>query len=213
MVSRRVPGFAALLLTRMTVHAQIIVSDPFSSGGFGLGSCSSCGGSGGFPAKAGWPEIGVYSLSVKAQPDATLLAPGTDPVYYVRRVDASYAQFQGGHDCSFDLDQDLLRERYLAALLRTPSSNPPIKAWTDAHITWENEPSYVAQLDSFILSQQGIFAAAAHRLVQANLLTEQEAAQARPNLVISIWDDRQHAAPLPVVATADSSVSFLRQDH
>ena len=112
--ARRAAGFAAAVIEGMTVHLQVIVTEP--GVGFGGGQSSCCGGGSAAP-KAGWPPLGVYSFGgcgADAQTGATLLAGGADPAYYDRQVTAAY-RASGASGCCH-LDQDLVREHYLTAL-------------------------------------------------------------------------------------------------
>jgi len=209
LLPRRAPGFAQAVIANLTVHALITVTEPGSGGGFG-GSSSCCGASLPPKLKAGWPPVALYTFGgcgSQVQPGATLLAAGADPAFYHRQVSASYqvAAFSG---CC-NPDRDLVRQRYLAALISASADEPPVRAHISHTLVWQGLDAYRAALTAFIQEQQRIFAALAKRLAEQNLIGEEDVATLRPALHVSIWDQRAaHDPVLPTLASPAGNVTI-----
>ena len=201
LLERHAEGFAATVLEGMTVHAQVIVTEPNAGGG--MGGSSTCCGAGLSPKpKAGWPPLGVYAFSgcgSRLDPGAMVLAGGTDPAYYRRQVNTSY-QVDGGSGCC-NPDQDLVRQHYLTTLLFDSVEQPPVRAYVSHTILWQGLDAYRSKLAAFIDEQQHIFTQLARRLGERSLLNEEDAKTLRPRLQIRAWDQRaSHEPALPAVA-------------
>src|ERR1700722_10484462 len=206
---RHAEGFAAAVIEDMTVHAQVMVTEPGAGGGFG-GSASCCGA--GMPPKprAGWPPLGVYAFGGcgdRVQPGATLLVGGTDPAYYHRQVNATY-QADGVSGCGCGLDQDLVRQHYLTTLLNDSAEQPPVRAYVSHTIVWQGPDGYRGELTAFIGEQQRVFAQLARRLGERNLLSEADAKILRPKLQIRTVDWRASKQPaLPTIETLAENIT------
>ena len=76
LLERHAEGFAAAVVEGMTVHAQVMVTEPGIR--WGTGGSAFCGGTGLPPkSKAGWPLVGVYAFGgcgERLHPGATVLA-------------------------------------------------------------------------------------------------------------------------------------------
>lgn len=192
------PPFASALLDSMTVHALLTVVTP-GEGRMGRGTAGSCLGTFPGPPKAGWPQVGSYHFTACAKAGQATLAPGVDPVCYVRSVDAVYDPTNAGA-CSGYPMRDLARQRYISTMLLAPVDTPPIKSEVEFQITWQNEDAFRQQLSGFIERQQQAFEETARKL---------GAPQARPKLAIEIWDQRSAKTPLPEI-DAGAGVSFTR---
>jgi hypothetical protein len=194
LVSSHAPGFGATVLKSMTVRATIIVVGPegqkFKRGGL----FADCIGPERRKVKTGWPEIGWYDFSEHSTSDGPL-APGIDPVYFRRTVDATYAP---ARTCLFFPDAALVREHYLAAVLNRPIQDPPIKHELTTSIHWSNDDQYRRDLAGFVAGQQKIFADVAAKLGTSE----------RPTLIVEAWDQRSEKTPLPEIE-AGPGVSFF----
>jgi hypothetical protein len=178
--------FAAALLDSMTVHALLTVVTPGESH-MGRGFAGDCLGPAPGQPKSGWPQVGNYGFTACARPGQGVLAPGVDPVCYVRSVDAIYDPTHEAA-CSGYPMPDLARQHYISTLLRTPVDAPPIKSEVEFQISWQNADAYRKELTTFIDRQQKAFEQTARKL---------GAPQARPKLLIEIWDQRSVKTPLP----------------
>jgi hypothetical protein len=203
-------GFAAAVVEGLTVHAQVMVTEPGIGSGGGIGGGSTCCGGGLSKPRAGWPALGVYAFGGcgdRLQPGATVLARGTDPAYYHRQVNASY-QVDGVFNCGCNPDQDLVRQHYLTTLLRDSGEQPPVRAHVSHTIVWQGLDAYRSERAAFIGEQQHIFAELARRLGERSLLSEAEAKTIRPKLQIRVWDQRASQQPaLPAVATLAENIT------
>jgi hypothetical protein len=209
LLQRRAEGFAAAVLTGLTVHAWVMVFDPNAGGGFGGGG--TCGGPAVRPrAKNGWPPLAVYAfgcLGDGVQPGAKLLASGPDPVHYHRQVNDNY-HVDGVGNCGCGPDRDLVRQHFLTALLYASPEQPPLLAHVSHTITWQGPDAYSSDVAAFIAAQQQLFAQLAQRLRQLSLLSETEAATLRPKLQLRIWDRRASPDPaLPALAPLSENVT------
>ena len=204
----RAPGFASALLRGMTVHALVKIRPGVEQ--LGVGSGGSCGSSI-VHRRPGWPEVGNYYLIPPGAgfgDGAIILAFGRDPSYYGRAVDAYYLTH--GPGCEL-VDFDLLREHLLADLLETPADQPLLKTRVSTEITWKDSPSYVGAVRGLIEEQERLFGRVAKGLKRCDLLTPDEATQARPTLVINLWDLRGPSAPpLPAVPDVPSNVTIRK---
>ena len=202
------PGFAAALLRGMTVHALVRIRPGMVQPGIGEGH--SCGSRFVHP-RAGWPEVGNYRLAEPGEgfgAGEVVLAFGRDPSYYNRSVDAYYLPMDGG--CG-PVDFDLLREHLLADLFDTPADQPLLKTRVSTDITWKDSPSYVGAMRGLIEEQEKLFGKVAKDLKRCDLLTEDEAAHARPTLAINVWDLRGPSAPpLPAVPDIPPNVTIQK---
>lgn len=207
LVDRHADGFAAAIIEGMTVHAQVIVTQPGIGWGGG-GSCFACGTAVAAKPKAGWPPLGTYTFAPcgsRTQAGATLLTGGADPVFYDRQVNASYVD---GPSCGCNPDQDLVRQHYLTTMLSGDAEHPPVRAHVSHTILWQGVDAYRGDLAAFIGEQQHVFAELARRLGDLGLLSGDDAKAMRPKLEIRIWDQRTSPQPaLPAVETLAENVT------
>jgi hypothetical protein len=204
----RVPGFAAAVLRGMTVHALVKIRLGVEQ--FGMGVGHGCGARIVDP-RSGWPEVGNYDLVAPGEGfgnGVVLLAFGRDPSYYGRSVDAYYLDQDPGCE---PVDFDLLREHLLGDLLDTPEDKPLLRTRVSTDITWKDPQSYVGAVRGLIEEQEKLFGKVAKDLKICDLLTQDEAAQARPTLVINLWDLRGPSPPpLPAVPDLPPNVTIRR---
>ena len=208
LLERHAEGFAAAVVDGMTVHAQVLVTEPGT--GHGCGGSALCCGPGRPPKeKAGWPPLGVYAFGGcgdRVQPEATILAGGTDPAYYHRQVNASY--LVDVLSCGCIPDQDLVRQHYLTTLLSDSAEQPPVHAHVSHTIVWQSPDHYRSGLAAFIGAQHHIFAELARRLGERNLVSDTEAKSIHPTLQIRVWDQRSSREPaLPAVTELSENIT------
>lgn len=212
LLERRAGGFAAAVVQGMTVHALVTVTEPHTGGGFG-GGLLCCGLGGSAKPKAGWPPLGVYAFGgcgVDLQPGATVLAPGTDPAYYYRQVNASYHADGVPPGCCRP-DEDLVRQHYLTALLSSSPDQPPVRAHVSHTIMWQGVEDYRGELTAWIAEQQRVFAELARRLGEQGLLSGEDVKALRPALQIHVWEQRPSSQPtLPAVVPLTANVTVER---
>ncbi len=204
--ARRAAGFAAAVIEGMTVHLQVIVTEP--GVGFGGGQSSCCGGGSAAP-KAGWPPLGVYSFGgcgADVQTGATLLAGGADPAYYNRQVSSVYRG--GGSSGCCHLDPDLVREHYLSALLPASAGEPVLRAHVLHTIVWQGVDAYRRAMADIVADQHHVFEEATRRLGERALLSGDDRAL-RPALQIFVMDQRASRQPsLPVLDGLPGNVTI-----
>lgn len=212
LASRNAKGFAAAVIAGMTVHAVLTVRDPGADGGYG-GSASCCGVGSAAKAKAGWPPVGIYQFGgcgASLEADDTVLAPGTDPAIYRRKVNTTYAA-DYGPGCGCNLDFDLTRQHYLSGMVGASVEDPPIRAHVSRTIVWRGLDVYRSDLASFIADEQSDFTQLAKRLAALGRLSDEEAKALRPALHIVIGDQRDsHDPALPALEQLPSDVTIER---
>jgi hypothetical protein len=208
LLEHRAEGFAAAVVEGMTVHAQVLVTEP--GVGYGEGGSGGYGSSLSLKPRDGWPPLGLYAFSGcgdRLQPGAMVLAGATDPAYYQRQVTTNY-QVAGVLSYGCNPDRDLVRQHYLTTLLFDPAERPPVRAHVSHTIVWQGPVAYSSELSAFIGEQQRIFAELARRLGEQNLLSDAEAKTIRPRLEVRVWDQRESRDPaLPAVTTVAENIS------
>lgn len=207
LLERSAEGLAAAVVEGMTVHAEVMVTEP--GAGWGSGGSAFCGGTGLPPeSKDGWPPLGVYAFGGCGgylQSGATILAGGTDPAYYLRQVTASY-RAEGVSGCN--PDPDLVRQHYLTKLLSASDDQPPVRAHVSRTIPWQGPDAYRRELAAFIAEQQHVFVELARRLGEPGLLSGEDAKTLRPALQVRVWDQRaSHELALPSVPALAENVT------
>ena len=209
LLERRAEGFAAAAVAGMTVHAQILVTEPGVGGGAG-GSLLCCGPGLPLKEKDGWPPLGVYAFGgcgTRVETGAIVLAGGTDPAYYHRQVNASHQA--NVLSCGCIPDQDLVRQHYLTTLLLDTDDHPPVRSHVSHTILWQSPDSYRSELTTFIVQQQHTFAELARRLGEQRLLSEADAKTLSPRLQIRVWDQRAAEEPaLPAVEPLAENITI-----
>jgi hypothetical protein len=209
LIETRPPGFAALLLSRFTQHVTVSVFDSGHGGGFG-GGASECGFSGRAP-KAGWPSVGLYSLTQfpERMPEltATFLVGGETTVYYWRIEPGNYdnpPDFAGTCD---DGNRDQYRAQYLNNLMQISFPRISLDPYRQVTIEWEDEHRYRQELIRAVEEQRAAFRRAVACLQgTVRVLTPAEAATLRSRLEIVIRDERADpSAPLPAVLENDET--------
>jgi hypothetical protein len=198
------PGFAALLLGRLTQHLLVSVYDPGHGGGFGGGG-SECGFSLRGP-KAGWPPVGLYLLTqfpgrITWLP-ATLLVDGETHVSYWRAEPGNYdnpADVPGYCD---EGNRDRYRAQYLKKFIT-------VDPYPELIIQWSDENQYRRRVMAAVEEQRAAFRRAVACLREAGqILTPAEAEALQPRLEMVIRDERtDRSAPLPTVLENDESVA------
>lgn len=209
LLERRTVGFAAATLEGMTVHAQVMVTEPGVGGGAG-GSVLCCGAGLAPKEKNGWPLLGVYAFGgcgTRVETGATLLAGGPDPAYYHRQVNASYQA--NVMSCGCIPDRDLVRQHYLTMLLLDSDDHPPVRAEVSHTIMWHSPNAYRSEIAAFIGQQQHVFSELARRLGEQRLLSADAAGTLRPRLQIRVWDRRAAQKPaLPAVTPLAENITI-----
>ena len=106
------------------------------------------------------------------------------------------------------LDQDLVRQHYLTALLSASADDPPVRAHVSRTVKWQGADAYRGELAAFIAEQQRVFEDLARRLGKQGLWSGEDAKTLRPALQIHVWDQRRsHEAALPTVDTLADNVT------
>ena len=181
-----VPGFAADLVSSITVRASIFVVKP-GSGGFGGGRCEgACATSTESPRKD-WPAIGQYGLSKNKTDDALVLLKGSVSVYATRKESSHYL----GDGCGMGLYlSDWERMRLIAEML---SVDPESIGWQTElmrSIDFQSPEQFHQALSGFAEDQQQKYRTTVALMAERGLLTQAEAEDSLPKLEMKLSDMR-----------------------
>jgi hypothetical protein len=211
LVKTRPPGFAALLLTRLTQHVTVSVVDVgFGGGSAGFGS--ECGFSPRAP-KAHWPSVGLYLLTQLPERmpglTATFLVGGDTTVYHWRVEPGNYDNPPDDPGFCDDGNRDQYRAQYLTRLMESSSSRISLDPYPQMTIEWKGETDYRQRLLAIAEEQRTEFRRAVASLQESGrVLTPAETATLKPRLEIVIRDERtDRSALLPAVVENDGTVA------
>ena len=201
----RAPGFAASLLTGLRVTAVVQVYG--GGGGYGAG-----GGGGssldraprnhmGDKTPVDYPSPSAYGLaqSHNVVRDAVVMAPGPYPVFS-RRINSVPGARMVLPTTSLEISprRDRERLRYLAALLYLPLAVLPLQASQKLTIDWLGPAPFLRDVTSFRQQVHAAHAELLGQLIQAGVLTLEEAAEIPLDLEIEVNDIRgARSEPLP----------------
>jgi len=202
LIKKRPPGFAYILLSRITQHITVSVVDRGVGGGGGSGG-SECGFSLRGP-KPGWPVVGLYWLTQfpERMPGltATLLVDGDTTVFYWRVEPGNYDNPPDAPGSCDDGNRDAYRAQYMNKLMGF--SNIRLNVFPHETIEWHGDADYKQQLLAVVEKQRATFCHVLWSLQQSDRgVTAAEAAILKPRLEIVILDQRSESSgPLPALS-------------
>ena len=205
LVKKRSPGFAYVLLSRITQHITVSVVDRGVAGG-SMSASSECGfslrGS-----KPGWPAVGLYWLTQfpERMPGlpTTFLIDGDTAVYYWRVEPGNYDNPPDLSSSCDDGNRDGYRAQSVNQLMRF--SDIRLNAFPHETIEWHGDADYKQQLLAVVKKHRATFRHIAWSLQQSDrVLTAAEAAMLKPRLEVVILDNRsQDSVSLPGLSEHD----------
>lgn len=197
----KAPGFAAFLLKSLKVKVEITVSESgkTSVGRFGSSSSVGCGV---FQVPDGFPPTALYRLTDRPSRDAVVIAPGPHSVFYERQVvEPGVTNQRWGSSYDYGVERDRYRLEYLAALLGQTASQLELQENYSKSIAWTGIQRYKVDVISFRELVTGEFDHLKRQCVEGNLLSESEAEELKPNLIITVTDIRKNKTPpLPEIS-------------
>jgi hypothetical protein len=189
LLSRRKPGFARVLVAKLTLRIDVYVSDDGNtSGGYGSGRSIGCRWGPGLVDRD-LPPRAAYELTTRARPDVAVLALGPVPVYYERHLSTT-GVMPTSPGTSIHGPTTEQRLQYVAALMDMNENRLPIRARTTHSIKWTDQPSLDAAIQSFRADTRRRFAQLVSELVDAGLVTKEEAADFEPVINVMVDDVR-----------------------
>lgn len=192
------PGFAADMLSNITVRATIFVADP-GAGLFGTGGAGDCFVASAVPGKD-WPAIGQYALSKTKDNGTLLVVGGVDPIYGTRR---ELGHYSGDHSmaCGVGLGPDQ-RLRLTAEMLGVDPASMPWNTAPHMNIVFQSPEQYQSALLALVRDEQQKYRTTTAALAERGLITPSEAddPETMPRLYLQVNDMRKDAAPLPELA-------------
>lgn len=188
LLSQRQPGFARVLVARLTLDIDVYVSDDGGTiGGVGGGMSIGCGGGG--ARDPGLPPWAAYQLTTTARPDVVVLALGPVPVYYERQLSTG-GVMPTPHSSSIHGPTSQQRLQYVAALMGISEERVPIRAEATHSIKWTDQASLDAAVQSFRADTRRRFAGFLSTLVEAGLIPKEEAGDIEPAIKVTVHDVR-----------------------
>lgn len=193
----KAPGFAPFLLRTLSIKATVFVSDQHKVGGFAGGESWGSAGDGFAQIPRGFPPLAYYSLTDIPSLGDTVIAPGTTPIYYGRRLVSTYNQFMTG-TIDNGGNENEKRVKYLAELLNAEPSEFELDAKPTFHITCRDKHHCTDQLEEISRTLHTTYAHVTHRLRDEGLLSKDDSEGLKPPITIEIKDLRtQKPFPLP----------------
>jgi hypothetical protein len=195
------PGFVASLLADTKVTLTLEVLDPGENGiGRGEGT-RDCGGMLQSESST-WPKTGKYFLwdNRYHDPSSVLLVEGDSPIFYTRGLAVTD---NGGTQCTVMENLSPAIHRVLLAQM----AGVPVKemGW-DTYEVWtvdyENDAQYLRKANEILAERERRFSATARIFLEKNLITPDEVARARPDLMVQTVDMRTKKNPAlsPLIA-------------
>ena len=190
LLTRRAPGFAALLLRDLEVAAHLtIVSNENQLGGRGGGMDASTadGASGNVP---GFPPLAHYYLSLGPHPGAVVLATGPRTIFFIRNVSPpGQTSPPSWHDTTAPTPAD--RFDYIAALLGAAPQSLSLRSQEFRAVVARDGLSVEKETATFREDILRRYAWLVSALVDKGLLTKEEIAKLpQPRIAVTIHDKR-----------------------
>lgn len=195
----KAPGLAARLLRELEVQASVTVSDEGTLGVTdvpGGGLAIGCG----VPSRPplGFPPWVRYRLLDRPLRGAVVVAPGPRPIYFERRLPAD-----AGGSSARTGDRNQYRVEYLASLLEVPVQALGFAARRSFTLKWGGTGAFLTEVEEIRRQLESSFENLVGRLLEAGLLTAQEAWPLRLRLRLTVHDVRNHRSiPLPAISWA-----------
>lgn len=193
----RARGFAARLLAGLKIQATVYVYDREAARGYGGGHGHGCGGTRHFePAPVGFPPAGRYELNTSGVRGSVVLTGRRHTVYYVRTGPESGQAYYS--DCGNEVKRDAYRVEYLADLLGTAEEEVGLEARPFHEVVCREARECRRKLAALRDETARTYAVVLERLSAAGLLDPAEAAELKPDLTFTLYDERDgRTSPLP----------------
>ena len=188
LLERRTPGFGQTLLTDLHIIVDVYVSDDGHSGG-GWGMVSSSIGCGGDSPNTTLPPWAAYELTTYASAGVVVLSTGPTPVYYERKLSPAGVT-PPAHSLRHSGPNLRERLRYVAALTRRDIERLPIRDHESHAIKWQGAAALVRAQQEFRADVERRFARMVSDMIDAKVLTRDEAATLAPTITVTLHDHR-----------------------
>jgi hypothetical protein len=192
-------GFAADMLSNVTIRAAVYVLSPGMerSYGGGGGSCFTE-----TPApREGWPRIAQYVLSGDKTKGSFVVVAGIDFIYATREESVHYSD---GCRTAFGVyltpDERL---RLIAEMLGVDPASIPWNATPETTVVFKSPEQYEGAVLDFARGEQKKYHATVAALAERGLISplEAENSEILPTLQLRVIDMRKDAPPLPELAS------------
>jgi hypothetical protein len=208
----KTPGFSALLLKNLTINASIVVYYDR------IGSSLSGGPPGAIPKKMGivvpkdYPPIGYYSFNMMH--GSVLLASGVNDIFYNRQLaEPGVPVHLEVHEKAFCLKDSSTCINCLYQSLK--KNKRDLEVFYYKPLLWKDSATYKKEVFTLIEKINESHMELVKELLAANLLTPMEANISKPNIVLSLMDERSdQSIPLPEINGKDlRNTSFQAQSQ
>jgi hypothetical protein len=183
-------GFAADLLSSISVQANVLVVLPGSEQFGGGEGGSSFGGVPGRP-RENWPMTGQYQLTKQKSDGASLVVAGIDPIYALRSESTHFLPESSSIGMYLGPEQRL---RLIAEMLGVPREEIHWHTMVSTTIEFQSPEQYERELLVLVEEERAKHRATAAALADRNLLSLAEAEQSLPDLKLKIRDRRGEGA-------------------
>lgn len=196
----KTPGFAALMLKELKIHARVYVLESAGrSPGIGGGELWGSVACGVWGAKPSFPPVAHYKFEDHPKRGAVVLSVGKRTIYYQRLLvsgtrQQGYCRPDSGGNC----DQE--RADYLAALFETSRDQLGIDPQPSFAVVWSEPEQFRSEVEGMRKDIKKKYGDLTARLIASGLLSENETASLKPQVSITVVDSRENTStPLPEI--------------
>jgi hypothetical protein len=205
------PGFVASILAESKESLEVSVRADAGTGSHdSLRGVAMCADSFGVPARPGWPPLYRYDV-VSRWPlaDGPTIAQLADEKLFYTRSPLS----KGWGSCSGPpgVIDDYVRLDLIAGMLGVDKREMQWQPQKSISIPWANERQYLAELRAQIAFEEKALQSTVDVLHKRGLLTDAEMESVRPELSITVFDDRGSAhprLPLPKIRDPHTTINL-----
>ncbi len=198
-------GFAAYLLSEMTISAEVSVSDESGGGGVGgSGFSIGCGGGWTLSVTEDFPPIAFYTLYDLPKAGRVVLSTGTRTTYFERQVmDPKKGPVSPPSRSHIGWNKNDYLVEQLPALLNVRAEAFEFNNFQRRYYTWVNLADYQLQLSAFKAKIVQSYDELKRQLIAAERLTPTESDALAPKIVFKVYDyrnDKNKKIKLPEIS-------------
>ena len=185
-------GFAAQLLSEMTIELSVTVVEPNSGVGLGGGTGCSIGcGFGGTRVSNDFPPIAFYLLVDEPNNGRVVVATGLHTIYYQRTVvEAGKNAVMASGRCRVSWNKNRYVLEYLATLLKTTADRLGFTNRPSRTLTWKSGVDYRQTLQMYRKEIERSYDELKNRLIERELLSASASESLTPNITVKVFDYR-----------------------
>ncbi len=189
-MQQRSKGLATKLLRELYINASIVVAEKRNYGLAGMAGPYACD-LGIIAVPLGLPPIVDYLLTDAKRKGSVVLAVGRHTVYYTRGEQQIDKGFTDGGGCSRHENKARYRVEYLSELLGTTPKELNFSATPSYRIIWGGAQNYRREVLRIRKEIRKSYNHLLAQLIDADMLTEQEANELAPHIEFQVNDIRK----------------------